>query len=76
MMEEDHQFTLEVDIIRFDQDSDRVVINGYLGDKIKTDYTGDKLLLHGSEACISLNISQDEFNELIEKVTKPRPELL
>jgi len=36
MMEEDRLFTLEVDILQFDQDSDRVVINGSLGDKIET----------------------------------------
>ena len=75
MIEEDHLFTLEVDIIQFDQDSDRVVINGYLGDKIEPLYTGEHLMLQGSEASISLKLSPEEIQELINKVTELAHEL-
>ena len=75
MMEEDHLFTLEVDIIQFDQESDRVVINGYLGDKIETKYAGKDLMFQGSEASISLKLSPKELQELINKVTELPPEL-
>jgi len=73
---EDHLFRVEVDIIQFDQDSDRVVINGYLGDKIETQYTGEHLMLQGSEASISLKLSLEELHELIKNITKAAPELL
>lgn len=76
MMDENHLFTLEVDIIQFDQKSDRVVINGYLGDKLETQYTGEHLMLQGSEASISLKLSPEELHELIKKVRKAAPELL
>ena len=76
MMEEDHLFTLEVDIIQFDQDSDRVVINGYLGEEIETQYTGEHLMLQGSEASISLKLSPEKLHELIKKITYAAPELL
>ena len=75
MIEEDHLFTLEVDIIQFDQDSDRVVINGSLGDKIETLYTGKDLMFQGSEASISLKFSPEELQELIKKVTELASEL-
>jgi len=75
MMEEDRLFTLEVDIIQFDQDSDRVVINGSLGDKIETKYTGKDLMFQGSEASISLKLSPEELQELIKTVTELAPEL-
>ncbi|MCB2171383.1 hypothetical protein KQH65_01455 [archaeon] len=75
MIEEDHLFTLEVDIIQFDQDSDRVVINGSLGDKIEPLYTGKDLMFQGSEASISLELSPEEIQELIKKVTELAPEL-
>ena len=75
MMEEDRLFTLEVDILQFDQDSDRVVINGSLGDKIETKYTGKDLMFQGSEASISLKLSPEELQELIKTVTELAPEL-
>lgn len=73
---EDHLFRVEVDILQFDQDSDRVVINGYLGDKIEIQYTGEHLMLQGSEASISLKLSLEELHELIKNITKAAPELL
>jgi len=75
MMEEDRLFTLEVDIIQFDQDRDRVVINGSLGDKIETKYTGKDLMFQGSEASISLKLSPEELQELIKTVTELAPEM-
>ena len=75
MMAEDRLFTLEVDIIQFDQESDRLVINGSLGDKIETKYTGEHLMFQGSEASISLKLSPKELQELIKTVTELAPEL-
>jgi len=65
---EDHLFRVEVDIIQFDQDSDRVVINGYLGDKIETEYIGQQLLVLGSEASISLHITPEELKAILQQV--------
>ena len=62
----DHEFTVEVDIVQMDKESERVVINGYLGDKIKARYHEDRLVLEGSEASISVLIDKEELASIIE----------
>ena len=69
-MIEDHLFTVEVDIVKMDQDSDRVVINGYLGDSIETKYHDNHLLLKGSEASIRLHLSPEELLDLVQNITQ------
>ena len=68
MMNEDHLFTLEVDIIQFDEKSDRVIVNGYLGNNLETEYREGKLHLRGNEASISLHISRDDLLKLVQNI--------
>ena len=65
MMNEEHPFTLEIDIIQYDMDSDRVVVRGYLGENLETEYMDEVLMLRGSEANISLHISKEELRRLL-----------
>ncbi len=68
MMNEDHLFTLEVDIIQFDDKSDRVILNGYLGNSLGTEYREGKLHIQGNEASIQLHLSKEELRELLQKL--------
>jgi len=56
----DHAFTVEVDILKFDQESDRVVLNGFLGEIEEIRYVNNHLTIIGNEATISLQIKKEE----------------
>jgi hypothetical protein len=71
-----HPFMLEIDIIQYDRDSDRVVVRGYLGDYIETEYSDDLLMIRGSEANISLRMSKSELHRFIRGISpKANPHL-
>jgi hypothetical protein len=57
----DHAFTVEVDILKFDQESDRVVLNGFLGEIKEIKYYNKILTIIGDEASISLKINKEEL---------------
>jgi hypothetical protein len=61
----DHAFTIEVDILKFDQESDRVVLNGFLGEIEEIRYVDNNLTITGNEAIISLIIKQDELSAIL-----------
>lgn len=58
---DEHVFTVEVDVVRFDQDSDRVVLKGFLGAISEIMYKNNLLIIVGDEASISLGISKEEL---------------
>ena len=64
-MKEGHPFTLEIDIIQFDRDSNRVIVKGYLGENLETEYVDEVLMIHGSEANIFLHISKEELHRML-----------
>ena len=60
----EHHFTVTVDIVQFDPESDRVVINGYLGDGLKVSLVDNRLELVGSEASLSVKIDDDTLSRI------------
>jgi hypothetical protein len=62
---EDHAFTVAVDIVRLDQESDRVVITGYLGSRLEVGLNGDRLEFKGDEASISILIDRHELGSIL-----------
>ena len=64
--EEEHSFTLTVDIVKMDPESDRVVINGFLGEELDIQLSEDGLELVGNEASISIAISPEKIKRLME----------
>ena len=66
-MIEGHPFTLEIDIIQYDKDSDRVIVRGYLGDHLEAEYSDELLVFQGNEAKLSLQISKTEVYSLIKQ---------
>jgi hypothetical protein len=63
---EDHAFTVEVDIVKFDQASDRIVLNGFLGEINEIRYQDNKLVIVGDEASVSLSIKKEELGKIFE----------
>ena len=61
----DHAFTVEVDILKFDQESDRVVLNGFLGEIEEIRYVDSHLTIIGNEATISLQIKKEELGTIL-----------
>ena len=61
----DHAFTVEVDILKFDQESDRVVLNGFLGEIEEIRYVDNHLTIIGNEATISLQINKEELGTIL-----------
>jgi hypothetical protein len=61
----DHTFTVEVDILKFDEESDRVVLNGFLGEIKEVRYFNNHLTIRGNEATISLRITKEELGALL-----------
>ena len=62
----DHAFTVTVDIVKLDQESDRVVISGYLGGKLEVRLNGDRLEFEGDEASISILINRHELASILD----------
>jgi hypothetical protein len=63
----DHEFVVTVDVVQLDRESDRVVINGYLGEALEAKFHGDRLELMGAEASISIHIKPEEIKAILEK---------
>ena len=64
--EEEHSFTVTVDIVKMDPDSDRVVITGFLGEELDIQLNEDGLELVGNEASISVAMSPEKIKRLME----------
>ena len=64
----EHSFTLVVDIVKLNPDSDRVIVNGCLGEALEAKFLGDRLILVGDEASISISINEDELEEILEVI--------
>ena len=64
--EEEHPFTLTVDIVKMDSESDRVVINGFLGKDLDIQLSEDGLELVGDEASISVAMNPETLKQLLD----------
>ena len=64
--EEEHPFTLTVDIVKMDSESDRVVINGFLGKDLDIQLSEDGLELVGDEASISVAMNPETLKQVLD----------
>ena len=64
--EEEHSFTVTVDIVKMDPDSDRVIITGFLGEELDIQLNEDGLELVGNEASITVAMSPEKIKRLME----------
>jgi hypothetical protein len=62
---DDHAFTVAVEIVKLDQESDRVVISGYLGGKLEVELNGNRLEFKGDEASISILVNRHELGSIL-----------
>ena len=65
----EHKFVVTVDIVQLDRESDRVVINGYLGEALEAKFNGNWLDIMGTEASISIHIKPEEIKDILERMT-------
>jgi hypothetical protein len=58
----EHMFELELDIVKFNENSDRIRLIGYLGERVDVQYDGKLLKMIGSEGFFKLHINEEEVN--------------
>ena len=63
----DHPFELELDIIKFDEEDNRVKITGFLGNNMEIQYEKGVLWLRGNEGNLKLYLKEEDLSELKEK---------
>ena len=66
---DDHAFTVTVDVVKLDYGSDRVVINGYLGETMVATFNGGRLEFRGNEATISILINKNELGSILDNAS-------
>jgi hypothetical protein len=64
----EHEFVVTVDVVQLDRESDRVVINGYLGEVLEAKFLGNRLEIMGAEASISIQIIPEEIKTILESI--------
>jgi hypothetical protein len=64
----EHEFVVTVDVVQLDRESDRVVINGYLGEVLEAKFHGNRLEIMGDEASISIQIIPEEIKTILESI--------
>lgn len=62
IMAEDHGFELELDIVKFNEESNRVIINGFLGEDLDVSYREGVLIMTGNEGTFKVYIREEEMN--------------
>jgi hypothetical protein len=63
---DDHAFTLEVDIVKFDPESERILMKGFLGAINEISHRENLLIIEGDEASISLRINIEELAAILD----------
>ncbi len=64
MLVEEHGFELELDIIKYNEESNRVLINGFLGEELAVEYKDGVLVMTGTEGTFKVYIREEEMNGL------------
>jgi hypothetical protein len=58
----DHMFELELDIVKFSDESDRVRLVGFLGDKLDIRYKDNILRMVGNEGSLLVHLDKEGYN--------------
>jgi len=59
----DHGFELELDIVKFREDSDRVILNGFLGNELDVEYEESILKIIGNEGSFKIYLEEEKINQ-------------
>jgi hypothetical protein len=75
--ENDHAFTIELDVVKLDEAGDRVLIEGCIGELIEVNFVEDMLERKGVEGTLKINLNEKEIQKLLHTKRadnrRPRP---
>lgn len=60
-MENDHAFSIELDIVKLNETGERLLIEGYLGKLIEIGFVENLLEIKGLEGNLRINLNEEEF---------------
>jgi hypothetical protein len=63
--ENDHAFSIELDIAKLNEAGDRLLIEGYLGELIEIGFVEDLLEIKGFEGNLKIKMNEEELRTLL-----------
>jgi hypothetical protein len=63
--ENDHAFSIELDIAKLNEAGDRLLIEGYLGELIEIGFVEDLLEIKGFEGNLKIKLNEEELRTLL-----------
>ena len=63
-LENDHAFSIELDVVKLNEAGDRVLIEGFIGELIDVSFAEDLLEIKGLEGKLKINLKEKEIQEL------------
>jgi hypothetical protein len=63
--ENDHAFSIELDIAKLNEAGDRLLIEGYLGELIAIDFVEGLLEIKGFEGNLRIKLNEEELGALL-----------
>lgn len=66
-IENDHAFSIELDVVRLNEIGNRVLIEGYIGELIEVSFVEDLLEIKGLEGKLRVNLSEKELRNSLNK---------
>jgi hypothetical protein len=64
-MENDHAFSIELDVVKLNEIGDRVLIEGYIGELIEVNFVEDLLEIKGVEGKMRVNLTEEELKNFL-----------
>ena len=61
----DHAFSIELDIAKLNEAGDRLLIEGYLGELIEISFVEDSLEINGFEGNLKIKLNEEELRALL-----------
>lgn len=65
VIENDHAFSIEADIVKLNDVGDRLLVEGYLGEIIEIGFSKDSLEIRGIEGNLIINVNKEELGNLL-----------
>jgi hypothetical protein len=63
--ENDHAFSIELDVAKLNEAGDRLLIEGYLGELVEIVFVEDLLEINGFEGNLRIKLSEEELGALL-----------
>jgi len=65
VMENDHAFSFELDVVKLNEIGDRVLVEGYIGELIEVSFVEDLLEIKGVEGKLRVNLTEEELKNFL-----------